>query len=66
MQKSYNRAMKKKVALVIDNEHFIKQSISEWEEKFELRIVNPPRSPPEIKTPLNLIHVLRNKIAIRT
>ncbi len=66
MQKGYNRAMKKKVALVIDNEHFIKQSIPEWEEKFELRIFNPPRSPPEIKTPLDLIRVLRNKIAIRT
>ena len=58
--------MKKKVALVIDNDHFIKQSLPEWKEKFELKIFNPPRSPPKIRTPLDLIRVLRNKIAIRT
>ena len=58
--------MKKKVALVIDNDHFIKQSIPEWSEKFDLKIFNPPRSPPKIKTPLDLVRVVRNKVAIRT
>ena len=58
--------MKKKVALVIDNDHFIKQNIPEWEEIFDLRIFNPPRSPPKIKTPLDLLRVLRNKWEIRT
>ncbi len=57
--------MKKKVALVIDNDHFIKQSLPEWKEKFELKIFNPPRSPPKIRTPLDLIRVLRNKIEHR-
>ena len=57
--------MKKKVALVIDNDHFIKQNIPEWEEKFDLRIFNPPRSPPKIRTPLDLLRVLRNKWEIR-
>ena len=58
--------MKKKIALVIDNDHFIKQNIPEWSEKFDLKIFNPPRSPPKIKTPLDLVRVVRNKIAIRT
>jgi len=58
--------MKKKVALVIDNDHFIKHNIPKWKEKFELKIFNPPRSPPKIKTPFDIIRVLRNKIAIRT
>ena len=58
--------MKKKVALVIDNDHFIKHNISEWKEKFDLKIFNPPRSPPKIKTPIDIIRVLRNKIAVRT
>ena len=58
--------MKKKVALVIDNDHFIKQNIPEWSEKFDLKIFNPPRSPPKIKTPLDLVRVARNKVAIRT
>ena len=53
--------MKKKIALVIDNDHFIKQIIPEWEEKFDLRIFNPPRSPPKIRTPLDLLRVLKNK-----
>ena len=58
--------MKKKVALVIDNNHFIKHNIPEWKEKFDLKIFNPPRSPPTIKTPIDIIRVLRNKISIRT
>ena len=58
--------MKKKVALVIDNDHFIKQNIPEWEEKFDLRIFNPPRSPPKIRTPLDLLRALKNKWEIRT
>ena len=58
--------MKKKVALVIDNDHFIKQNIPEWEEKFDLKIFNPPRSPPKIRNPLDLFRVLKNKWEIRT
>ena len=58
--------MKKKVALVIDNDHFIKQNIPDWEEKFDLRIFNPPRSPPKIRTPLDLLRVLKNKWEIKT
>ena len=58
--------MKKKVALVIDNDHFIKQNIPEWEEKFDLKIFNPPRSPPKIRTPLDLLRALKNKWEIRT
>ena len=58
--------MKKKVALVIENDHFIKQNIPEWEEKFDLRIFNPPRSPPKIRTPLDLLRALKNKWEIRT
>ena len=50
--------MKKKVALVIDNDHFIKQNIPEWEEKFDLRIFNPPRSPPKIRNPIDLLRAL--------
>ena len=34
--------------------------------KFDLRIFNPPRSPPKIRTPLDLLRVLRNKWEIRT
>ena len=58
--------MKKKVALVIDNDHFIRQSIPKWKEKFDLRVFNPPRSPPKIRTPLDLLRVLKNKWEIRT
>ena len=57
--------MKKKVALIIDNEHFIKHKIPIWEEKFDLKIFNPPKAPLKIKSPMDILKVIQHKLRMR-
>nr|AIF04745.1 tetratricopeptide repeat domain-containing protein [uncultured marine group II/III euryarchaeote KM3_176_D09] len=50
-----------RLALVSDDLHFLQHLLPEWERQFDLRVLNPPKPPPRIRGPRDLLAGLRNR-----
>ena len=48
------------LALVSDDLHFLQHLLPTWKQQFDLRVLNPPKPPPRIRGPRDLLAGLRN------
>jgi glycosyltransferase involved in cell wall biosynthesis len=49
------------LALVSDDLHFLQHLLPTWKQQFDLRVLNPPKPPPRIRGPRDLLAGLRNR-----
>ena len=43
------------LALVSDDLHFLQHLLPTWKQQFDLRVLNPPKPPPRIRGPRDLL-----------